>query len=303
MLLADFLVRELISGLARFDSSQLFGSWVGGHPSTVRRQTGFKALLHREDHAHPHQEFCYLLSGRCRLSLQHKTVELKAGDMVVCSGGIPHAETICGGSTGYRLVWWILVDKDPWLHVRRYRQQGGYDVEHIIKLTTLPREGVERLNTLRELAAGSVRERPGLETLREAMLSVALELYRQVLKGKETPFDPRADLTRKITDFVRAHSGRPLVLAEVAKAVHMSPNYLTSFYHSQTGVSLGRFILTERIALAQRMLRLPDSSVKSVGLELGFSDPFVFSRAFKRVTGIAPRNWIRFQGIESESDN
>ena len=51
-----------------------------------------------------------------------------------------------------------------------------------------------------------------------------------------------------------------------------------------------------RIALAQRMLRQPESSVKSVGLEVGFSDPFTFSRAFKRITGVAPRSWIRSQG-------
>jgi AraC-like DNA-binding protein len=104
-----------------------------------------------------------------------------------------------------------------------------------------------------------------------------------------------------MTDFVRTHTARPLALADVARAVHMSPNYLTSLYHSQTGMSLGRFILTERIALAQRMLRRPESSVKSVGLEVGFSDPFTFSRAFKRITGVAPRTWIRTQGSGGDS--
>jgi len=305
MSLAEFLGRELISGLARLDASHLMGAWEGGNPSERRRRGQFSQLLCREndmhpyceDDVHPHHEFCHLLTGRCCLSFKHQTSELKPGDIVACTGGIPHAETVCKSNVGYRLAWWVLLDDDPMLHVRRYRSKRGYDVEFVIRLTSLSFYGKERLDILREMAASSVRHAPDVEALREAMLSVAVELYRRILTGGETAFDARAELARRITDFVRAHSERPLSLADVAKAVHMSPNYLTSLYHSQTGVSLGRYIKTERIALAQRMLCKPDSSVKSVGLGLGFSDPFTFSRVFKRITGTAPRAWKRAQGV------
>jgi AraC-like DNA-binding protein len=300
MSLADFLGRELVSSLAGLDSSQLFGAWPSGSPGEARKRKRFSPVLYREDHVHPHQEYCHLMSGRCNFSFQHRTVELKPGDMVACPGGVHHAETFCSSRSGYRLAWWILLDKEPMFHVRRYRGRGGYDVEYIIWLTSLTGYGEERLRVLRELAARSIRQKPEVATLREAMLSVTLELYRQILKGGETPFDARAELVRKMTDFVRNHAARPLTLADVAKAVHMSPNYLTSLFRSQTGTSLGRFILTERIALAQRMLRQPLSSVKSVGLDVGFSDPFTFSRAFKRITGLAPRSWLQSQGIGRE---
>lgn len=193
------------------------------------------------------------------------------------------------------MAWWILLQDKPMLHVRRYRHKGGYDVEHVVRLGSLSNYGERRLECMRQLAARAISERPSIEALREAMLSVTVEVYRQVLNDGENPVDARAELARKMTDFVKARSGGPLTLADVAKAVHMSPNYLTSLFHSQTGVPLGRFILSERVALAQRMLAMPKSSVKSVGLELGFSDPFTFSRAFKRVTGLAPRAWKRRQ--------
>ena len=301
MSLADFVGQELISGLARLDASHLMGAWEGGNPSDVRRRGRFRQLLFREDDMHRHHEFCQLMTGRCCLSFRHKTSELEPGDMVALAGGVPHAETVCKSTVGYRLAWWVLSDDDPMLQVCRYRSRRGYDVEYVIRLTSLSSYGKERLDVLRELAASSLRERPAVEILREAMLSLAVELYRQILKGGETPLDARAELARKITDFVRARSGQPLALADVAKAIHMSPNYLTSLYHSQTGISLGRFIKAERIELAQRMLREPDSSVKSVGLGLGFSDPFTFSRAFKRITGTAPVAWKRTQGVVNSS--
>jgi hypothetical protein len=62
MSLADFLGRELISGLAGLDSSQLFGAWAGGNPSEVRKRAHFNPVLYREDHVHPHQEFCHLIT-------------------------------------------------------------------------------------------------------------------------------------------------------------------------------------------------------------------------------------------------
>jgi AraC-like DNA-binding protein len=40
-------------------------------------------------------------------------------------------------------------------------------------------------------------------------------------------------------------------------------------------------------------LREPDSSVRQVADDLGFADPFHFSRVFRRVMGIPPRRYIR----------
>jgi AraC-like DNA-binding protein len=301
MALVDFIGQELISSLARLDSAHLMGAWEGGCPNEMRRPGLFSPLLYQEDDVHPHHEICQLLTGRCCLSVKHQTAELEQGDFVILAGGVPHAETVCRKSLGYRLAWWGLNEDDPMLHIRRYRSDKGYDVEHVIRLTSLDGYGKERMQFLRSLAASSIREKPAIEPMREAMLSVAVELYRQILKGGETPFDARAELARRITDFVRAHAGGPLTLTDVAKAVHMSPNYITALYHSQTGVSLGRFIKTERIMMAQRMLRQPDASVKSVGLGLGFSDPFTFSRAFKRITGTAPCTWKRSQCVPNGS--
>jgi len=282
--------------LARLDSSRLFGAWEGGNPIERRRRARFAPVLCTEDHSHPHQEICLLLTGRCRFSFQHRVSVLKPGDMVACPGNVPHAEAFCSSRESYRLAWWMLRDEDPVLHVRRYRRRRGYDVEHAVRLAALTPYGRERLDILRELAARSLRLRPSTEALREAMVSVTLELYRRVLKSGETPVDSRAELVRKVTDFVRANSARSLALADVAGAFHMSPNYLTSLFHSQTGMSLGRFILTERMARAQQMLRQTGASVKSVGLDLGFSDAFTFSRAFKRIAGLSPRTWVRAHG-------
>jgi two-component system response regulator YesN len=215
---------------------------------------------------------------------------LEAGDLVVCPAGLPHTEAYVRPGEGYRLAWWSLSEAEPRLHVTRYARRGGFAMEHLMNLALLPADAREKLATLRTAAASA--RRPDPEGVREAMLTVTLALYRRVLDGGEAQLDTRAQLVRRAADYIRANTGRALTLGEVAQAVHVSPNYLTSLFRAETGTPLGRFILVERVALAQRRLRQPGSSVKAVALDLGFADPFTFSRAFKRVTGRSPKSWI-----------
>jgi len=288
--LARFLGQDLVVALGKLDAGRVLGPWRGGRPADRRRRMRFAPVLYGEDHAHGHAELCLLLEGRCRFSFNRAGCVLEAGDLVVCPAGLPHAEAYCRPGQGYRLAWWNPSEDEPRLHVTRYARRGGFAMEHVMNLALLPADAREKLARLRALAAAP--RRPDPEALREAMLTVTLALYRRVLAGGAAQLDTRAQLVRRAAEHVRSNTGRALTLAEVAQAVHVSPNYLTGLFRTETGTPLGRFILGERIALAQNRLRQPGASVKAVAHDLGFADPFTFSRAFKRVTGRAPMAWL-----------
>lgn len=287
MSLTQFIGRELIGALGQLEPGRVLGPWRGHAPADRRRRMKFAPVLYGEDHAHGHAELCLLIEGRCRFSFNRATGVLRAGDLVLCPAGMAHAEAHVRPGDGYRLVWWSLNESDPRLHVTRYARRGGFALEHLMNLALLPADVRGRLQKLRALVAGA--RPPDCDALREAMLTVALALYRRVLDGGEAQLDTRAQLVRRAVEFVRTQADRPLALADVARAVHVSPNYLTGLFRAETGTPLGKFILVERIARAQRELARPGASVKAVALELGFADPFTFSRAFKRVTGRSPR--------------
>jgi AraC-like DNA-binding protein len=231
-----------------------------------------------------------LLEGRCCFSFGHAGALLQAGDLVLCAAGVPHAESYARAGEGYRLAWWSLNGVEPSLHATRYTRGGGFVLEHRMSLATLPAEARARLASLRAMTEADVV--PAMDTLREAMLTVTLALYRRVLEAGEAQLDTRAHLVRRAAEFVRGSGGRPLTLADVARAVHVSPNYLTGLFRAESGVPLGQFILSERMQLAQARLQRAGVTVKAVALELGFADPFSFSRTFKRVTGRAPRHFL-----------
>lgn len=279
-----------MTALGGLDSARVLGPWRGRRPAERRRKEKFIPVLYCEDHVHDHAELCLLLAGRCHFSFGRAGCVLEPGDLVVCPAGQPHAESWRRPGETYRLAWWNLHAAEPTLHVTHYARRGGFSLVHQLSLAALPAEARCRLDTLRALAAA--KSAPDAEAVREALLTLTLALYRCALESGEAQLDTRAQLVRRAAEFVRGAAHRPLALAEVARAVHVSPNYLTGLFRATIGVPLGRFVLEERIALAQRKLRASGASVKTVALELGFADPFTFSRAFKRVTGHSPRAWM-----------
>jgi AraC-like DNA-binding protein len=59
------------------------------------------------------------------------------------------------------------------------------------------------------------------------------------------------------------------------------------------------FLKNWRMALAADLLCLPNESVGTVAEKVGYSSPFAFSAAFKRVRGISPQDHRTQAAIDS----
>lgn len=287
--LREFIGQDLVGALSRLDAQNVMGPWRGHHPAELRGGRPFVSAIYGEDHVHGHAELCLLLEGRCRFSLAHEGTVLRAGDLVICPASVPHAEAFVSKGSAYRLVWWSLNTADPSVHVTRYSGRGGFELDHRMSLLALPAEPRRRLERLRDWAGKD--ERPSLDGLREALLTIALGLFRRALDDGGAGMDTREVVVQRAIKFVRKHSSRALSLADVAQEVHVSPNYLTSLFRSISGKSLGRFIADERMQRASELLATSELSIKEVAARLDFADSYGFSRTFKTFSGQSPTQW------------
>jgi AraC-like DNA-binding protein len=78
----------------------------------------------------------------------------------------------------------------------------------------------------------------------------------------------------------------------VAEAVRISPRTLQRRLEAE-GLTFARVVAQARVSEAQRMLGDPARKVIDVALDLGYSDPAHFTRAFQRWTGVVPREFRR----------
>jgi AraC-like DNA-binding protein len=82
-------------------------------------------------------------------------------------------------------------------------------------------------------------------------------------------------------------------MEEVAEACHVTPMYLSRLFTRYARVGAYQFLLRLKMNHAAGLLLQRGMLVKQAASELGFSDPFHFSRVFKRIYGVPPEQFIR----------
>lgn len=81
--------------------------------------------------------------------------------------------------------------------------------------------------------------------------------------------------------------------SDLARAAGLDVAYLCRLFRRFSGQTTSRFLMQLRLREAARRLRESNCLVKQVAADLGFSDPFHFSRAFKREYKVSPDQFMR----------
>ena len=77
-------------------------------------------------------------------------------------------------------------------------------------------------------------------------------------------------------------------IAGIAARVGLSESHLRNRFREATGVSLGRFIMTDRFRRAELLLAREDMRIGEIAETCGFSSLYAFSRAFSTHAGESP---------------
>ena len=96
----------------------------------------------------------------------------------------------------------------------------------------------------------------------------------------------------RIIDERLAESPVVPTLAEMAHLCDLSVRHLTRGFRASRGCSIGEYVARSQIDHAKRLLAT-DIHIKSIAYLTGFSSPSNFSYAFRRATGLRPREYRR----------
>ncbi|MDY0358061.1 MAG: AraC family transcriptional regulator, partial [Sedimentisphaerales bacterium] len=88
--------------------------------------------------------------------------------------------------------------------------------------------------------------------------------------------------------YIRDHFATLRTLEEIAESCHVDEAYLCRLFKRFDSQSPYQYLTQLKMAQAARALQRNDALIKQVAFELGFADPFHFSRAFKKVFGLSP---------------
>ena len=97
----------------------------------------------------------------------------------------------------------------------------------------------------------------------------------------------------EVTQYVIENFGDLLRIEDVAQIHGVSGRTLMRLFNSRLGMTFGAYLRTVRIVKAVELLTSPSASVLEVAYDVGYSSPSSFSQAFRRLTGLSPKEYTR----------
>ena len=110
--------------------------------------------------------------------------------------------------------------------------------------------------------------------------------------------DQQLSHIRKIITYIQTYYSSHIQLADIAAVCGLDRSYMARLFKEATGLSIHTYLTNYRMNKAQELLRNPTNSIQYVSLSVGYSDVFSFSKAFKKKTGLSPRQWRTQQLLE-----
>ncbi len=84
---------------------------------------------------------------------------------------------------------------------------------------------------------------------------------------------------------------RKMSLSEIAEEAGYSPSYLITIFSKKTGYSPLKYYSHLKITKACEYLDFSKLKIKEISFLLGYTDPYYFSKDFRKKMGISPRNY------------
>jgi len=102
---------------------------------------------------------------------------------------------------------------------------------------------------------------------------------------------------RRTIAYMVEHLNQPLQVSTLAAQASVSTSHYFALFKRQTGIAPIDYFIRLRMNHARELLDSTRSSIKEIAAEMGYDDPFYFSRVFKSVHQVAPAEYRRRSGL------
>lgn len=148
-------------------------------------------------------------------------------------------------------------------------------------------------------AARSLRRSRDLQILGQLHLLLAgLAEANPVPSADEDQMDRQAWYVQQATDFLAMNYSRRIGISELSRQLGLDRSYFGAIFHQLTGLAPQQYLLRLRMEKATGLLVRSQLPVSSVARSVGYEDPLLFSRMFRRVHGLSPSEYRRRQASQ-----
>ncbi len=186
--------------------------------------------------------------------------------------------------------------------VKYFVALGGRGVARRLAECGLPLGSAVQLSAHAEVTSvleDLVREGQRSGTLAARICATLLELLW--LKIEDTASlssharEPARDGFLRCKALIDAQAERLGTLAEIARTAGVETSSVCRWFRRYQGTSPYQYLMRRKMNIAAEYLIETGGLVKDAAQRVGFTDPYHFSRAFKSIHGVSPRNLLRYR--------
>lgn len=202
-------------------------------------------------------------------------------------------------------VVWLAADRahaygadpgDPWTIVwahfsgeelAAWRAELGWPTDEPIGLTHVTPDRVPDLGL--DLVYGALEHGYSVPHLLEAAVALRSTFCTLLRLGRAAgAVRSTSERIARVRDQIAKNPARAYRLAELAATAGLSVPHFSALFRQQFGYAPIDFVIRERIRTACHLLDSTRARVAEIATEVGFADPYYFSRCFRRVMARSP---------------
>ena len=251
------------------------GAYPSAHHHYVERKEGISTAV-----------LIYCLSGRGSIEIDNSIQKIRPGQLAIIPPHTPHI--------------YQAEKQDPWsicwIHFSGSQTQA---VSDSLKLTThKPSLFVPDTRIIRD-AFENIYACLNYHYSDAGLLAMSSELLRLFSLAKlhqGFPRIQRQSAEKRVVStlaFMEQHLDMPLTLDAMAAHSGQSLPYFTKLFRQRTNQSPMAYFIQLKIRKACELLDQTDSTIREIATQLGYDDPYYFSRIFKKTQGCSPAAYRR----------
>jgi AraC-like DNA-binding protein len=127
------------------------------------------------------------------------------------------------------------------------------------------------------------------------LLGLLYEFLSQLVessgKNLSDKSNTREEYVKKALEYITMNYSRKTGVAEIAHHVGLDRSYLYSLFNEYVNASPQEYLIRFRMEKACELMRTPTLTIGDIARSVGYDDPLMFSKAFKKVKGLSPKEY------------
>lgn len=255
-----------------------------------------------EPHTHDEWEIMYVVHGKCKISCvedhREKEYELREGEYILLSGGIPHKLTV-EKEAPCRIL--NLEGKAEPAHLALHMSHLTAE-KSFGKFVSNPRNVLlgnddgSLYAALHALIQELKKESAAPDSCESNLLTDFLLGQFLVLLARQSTISGSRRrgsnlYVRRTLEYLEANFDQDIRIADIAGTVGISEGYLQRLFKKETGYSIVEKISELRIEKAKVLLETSSLPIIDIAINVGFNSRQHFAVIFTQLTGSSPMQW------------